>query len=826
MYFRFQQTANLVTVDDAFARLTKVLDNGDLVFEFTYSVTPADAINHQAHVVAVNVLSRYVKPQPMLGNTQRGIVDTVSLIRNIRTLLPDVKTVLQQRDKYVLVSKNSDIVAYINNEILQLLRSQVAPRDILQLNVPQLKLVPASQVKASNDAQPLLHRLANSAAVPDLQLVLTSSFLAQPQKLMQDMIVRQGFDPTHIMQLTPRAQPESSVRGGLSNPSTALEVITDPTSQLLNFHLFPTSNDVPPTTTDQVIDTELVQILTTVTNSTIEIPITVVIPASNLRLEQADLTNVFVQFDLVDSYSGQPVDTVIKTLNIARELQVFNTPKLPPIIKAASSPASTRASLQIKQVDPTASVVQVFKKVIHAAVTELDKYSLIGTYNLTAQQQALQIQIDMPVASAAIYRVIPVGKQNTQGFEFSNVVLKPPRYTSLRAISLVGSQIDQGIQLEVRRIPIKCVAIQFLRWNQTTHDSTFTIVNGDVGFVDDATRVADLIVVIDNTVHSSNVYKYVCRLIYEDGTTQDAGHVTLEFIQPSPGQVDTKVTDLVVSHDTVPDVSFTITTLTIDTDMDAIKRMLGNIDIQEFFQGDIQSQRNELKSLIAHNVQRVDLTTGAREDFGTITVDNFVDSDLRKNRSIDPLQYGHVYRYEIYPLLRAAETMFFSFVKTAVDPTTKKPYQFLPAKFLHPLALTQGVIVSATGARQRYAKDAMSFGVVGVVTSVEVSFDNDTAKIVKQVATRFDRSLNIVSWQVQGDVGQVDHFIIMKEVHGIRTVLGKAHAEFPFGTCQYFHPLLTRDNGALSYVIIPVMNDYKVGPSASTNIVVVDVPWR
>lgn len=824
MFFRFQQTANLVTVDSAFAQLVNVAANGDLTFSFSYTVTPSDVINHKARVVALSVISRYVTPPPLLGNTQRGVVDTVAMIHNIRSLLPDAKTTYQQRNKYVLASTNSDIIAYVNNEILQMLQASVSPSAIPQLNVPQLQLVPASKVKQGNNAQPILSRVTNSALVPDVTQQLLTSFLVQPQTLMQDMIVRQGIDPSSIVSLTPRAQSASDTRAGLSNPSQAIELITDPSTQLLNYQLFPATNKSPPTSTDQLLDTDLVQILTTVTSVTTEIPVTVTVPAALLQLENADLTHAFVQFDLLDTASNEPIDTVVSDLNIASALQVYHTPVQPPTVKVAIAPGVSRANLRIQQVDPAATSVQLYKKSIFAATADLDTYTLIGTYNLTVQQQAIQVPVGLPTTSPVIYRVIPVGAQNAQGFEFTNVVVKPQHYSPIKSIALSGTPVDLGIQLEARNIPSNCVAIQFLRWNKTTFQKKYTTVNSDVGFIDAATRAADLITVVDNNVQDNNIYRYVARLIYVDGCTKDMGDVTLQFNTPAPGQVDTTITNLVVNTTaTTPDVSFTITTSTTDTDMDVVKQMLSNQDLQQFFQGDLQAQRAQLAQLIAHDVQRVDLTTGLREDFGTITVTNFVDSQFRVNKAINAIQYGHMYRYEIYPLLRATETLFQSTV-TTVDPTTHKPYTYSPAKFKHPVALNQGTIVSATGAAQRFGQDPMSFGLVGSVTTVEASFDNATAKIVNQVVTRFNRVLNILSWQVQGDITQVDHFLIMKVVNGIRTTIGKAHAEFTYGHCQYFHPLVPNDNGAISYFIVPVMNDYTVGPGTATNTVIVDVP--
>lgn len=826
MFFRYQQTANLVTVKDDYAQLINVRPNGDLEFAFTYSVDPSQALNKGCRIVNIQVISRIVPRLPILGFTQRGIVDTAALVNNIRGLLLNAKQAVQQRMTYVLAGYNSNIMTYVNREIVDQLLAKVDPKEISQLNSPQLVTILASDAKQTNNSQPVLNRVANTLLVPDVSTVVSGSALLNPQQVAYDMIVRQALDPSYILSLTPRSQTSTETRQGFSNTSRAIEAVTDPATQLLNYHLFPPTSDVPPATTDDLVDQDLVHVIQNVTQTTQEITEYMVVPASLLRLENADLTNAFVQFELINGATNESVDTVVKPLNISKELQVYNTPKLPPILKAAVTPNATYGTLQIKQVDPGATAVQVYKKTIYAAAQDVDAYSLIGTYSVTSKQEALQVKVDVPIASAAIYRAIPVGAQNAQGFDYSNIVIRPPRYTPLRSVALTGLQVDQGIQLEARSIPSRCVAIQFLKWNLTTHQpvSQYDVVNGDVGFVDDAARQADLITTLDTDVTDGNIYRYMARLIYLDGDTEDFGDVTIEFILPAPGQVDTSITDLIVSHDTAPDVSFTINTQTINTDMDNIKKMLQNQNLTEYFTGDIANQRDQLANLIAHQVQRVDLTTGIRESFGTVTVPTFSDSELRKAQAVSALQYGHIYRYEIYPLLRAPETLFDNFTKTSTDVVTKKPYSWNPAKFLHPLALTRGIIVSSSGAAKRYAKDPMAFGVVGAITTVEASFDNDTAKIAGQTATPFNRSLNIITWQVQGDITQVDHFIILKTVNGVRYTLGKAHSDFPYGACQYLHPVTHLDNGPISYVIIPVMNDYKVGTAVTTNTVIVDAP--
>lgn len=820
MYFRYLQTANMITLANDFADLISIAPNGDVNFVFTYTIDAHQALQRGASHVAVTVFSRYSPVPSLLGATQRGIVDTAALVDNIRSMLPDAKQSIQQRNSYIVAAKNNDLTSKVNNEVLQQVMAQVPPASIPQLNSPKLKVVQSADTKQANNPQPLLERVT----IPDVQTALSSSIELNPRAVMEDMISRQGIDPSHILNMTPRSQDAVSVRGGLSNTQTALEKSTDPASKLLNFHLFPPTSTVPPTTTDQLFDNDLVTVLTTVTTTTTEVSVPVTVPRGRLTLEGSDITNLFVQFDLINTKSGEPIDTVIQALNFAKELQVYNTPIIPPIVSAAIAPAGTHAVLRIKQLDPGATSVQVFKKMLYVASSEIDEYTLVGTYSVTAGGEAIQVQVDNPYNSAVIYRVVPLGSQDTQSFEYTNVVIKPAHYTPIRAVALTGIQVNQGIQLQVRNIPSKCVAIELLKWNKTTHEADPIIVNGDVEFIDNATRTADLVTVTDVNVFSNNVYRYVVRVIYVEGITEDFGDVTLEFVLPAPGLVGIAVTNIVVSNDIVPDVSFIINSSTNSTDMDNIKQMLGQQDLQQFFQGDIQNQREQLQQLIAFNVHRVDLTTGARESFGTVTDANFVDSTVAKSHAVKPLQYGHNYRYEIYPLLRSPETLFSSFVKPAIDRTTFKPFTFHPSKFLHPLALTRGVLVSSEGALQRYAKDPMSFGIVGSVTTVKASFDNASARVIGQAASTFNRNLNIVSWQVQGDMSQVDHFLITKVTNGVRALVGKAHSEFPYGACQYFHQVTKHDNGSISYVITPIMNSYQVGQPVATNAVIVDAP--
>ena len=821
MYFRFNRRYNLLDVKDDFAHLRQVLSNGDLEFEFFYHVQPHDAVAHEALNVRVSVFSRTIKQKPLLENSHVGHIDTRKLVGNILMQMPNAKSAVKQQQEFAVAFRNSDISAKVNNEIVGQLRAKVPARNIQQLFRPVLKLMPSADVKEAADDKPVLTQVAHQFT-SDIHTVHSASIDENATKMMHEMIVRQGLDPSHILTLTHRSVPAVDALGGILRPQRALEFENSPASRLLHFHLFPPVVQTRPVYTSQVVDSTVVQVLTHEPQASVEVPITIVVPRTALRSDGRDSPHFFVKFELINGRTGVAVDTVTKSLDTARHVQLFYTPRRPPIVKATKSEISTRANLEIKQIDPGASAVQIYKKQFFRAVTEVDDYTLIGTYNVKRNEQSLLVQVDLPRNSPALYRVVPVGNQGTQGFEYTNVVVRPSHYRQVKSLALTAQPIDIGIRLEARQIPQHVVAIEFKARNMTTFEDDYHNVGGDVSLIDDAVRTSDYLTVVDRNVSANNIYEYVARLIYESGTDELTGHTAVEFLQPVPGQVDTKIENLVVDLAGTLNVTFTITTNIVDNNLDVVKALLEKQGIIDQFKGDVEREREFLKSLIAHNIIRVDLTSGAREDFGVVTTNSFSDVDLRKNQAIRPLKLGHRYRYEVSALLRAPETMFETLTKEKVDQVTKKTYSFSPAKWLHPLTLNRGIIVSSAGLKTRYSKEPMSHGGLGAIESVEVSFDDEPARIIDPAASRFDKFLNIITWKVQGSIDAVDHFLIMKDVHGNRTLIGKAHSEFPYGNCQYLHPVSRRDEGSFNYVIVPIFNSYKTGTQVSTNAVIVE----
>ena len=825
MFFKFRRRFNLLKVEDTFAHLVEISEEGDLKFEFCYSVKQLDVVQRDALTVRASIVTKVVRRRPILDNSHRGHWNSRQIVGNILRNVSRSKTVIKERELHTVTQRNSDIGAKINNDLIPRLRARIPARDIPELRKTRLVTRALHELRDRNEEVPLFKRVAHSS-VEDIETETSSSIEFEHKRVMRDMIIRQGVDPSHIFNLTSRAVSSRNAFKGILRRSKAQERSYDPAVRLLHRHVFNFKAQPERRQTSQIVSDQIrVQVAELMIDDEIEVPIVLIIPAKKRRLIDRidDISQFMVKFELIDGKNGTVIDTVTKSLDIGNHIRLYRTPKLPPRVNAVVNELTSRVNLEIKQEDVGAQSVNIYKKIIPRSNVVIDDYQLIGNFELTTKEQALNVQVDRPVDSPSIYRVVAVGDEGNIGSDFTNVVVKPQRYRPNKAIALNTKSLDTGVEVEAQSLPPEAVSIMILARDLSLFEKDFRNVGDVVTLIDEQTREADNFSTVDDEVQAGHIYEYVAKIIYRDGISEQGGNAVHEHVNVAEGKVDISIRDLQVDNDDdQPNVSFTVTSQILDTDVDIIKDLLDKQGIREFFNEELLAQRDFFKDLIAHNVQRVNVTTGVREDFGTITNEFFNDADQRVNNAVTPLELGNNYRYEISTLLRAPETLFEQFVRENVDTVTKKSYRFKPSKFLHPIALNEGTIVTSTGLKTRYSKDAFAHGKVGTTEFVEVSFNKDPASIIELQAANFDKKLNIITWKLQGDIDQIDHFVIMKDQHGVREAIGKAHSEFPFGNVQFLHQLDDEDTGEWSYVVTPVFNDYDMGDEVVSNTVEID----
>lgn len=803
MYFSLKKKASIISVKDDFATLVNVSPNDEIKFEFEYVANQLLAIKDGCSRVDVTVSVKSTPPKPQLSVSSR------TLVSNVLLQAQSAKSIAKQNASYVIARRSSDISSKINNELVDASATTILKTKLITKQVGEVK---------SNDAvKPVLNQ-SSFVLAPQTVNSISSSTVVSPQRLMTSMIAKQGVDPSSIVGLTHRSITAQDAVAGTLRQGKSQEFSAANSSNLLNYHLYPNESNDTARTTNQLLDQQGVQVLETVNDPFVRITVPIQITRRQLTVENKNNQTVTVRFDLFDPKSGLVAETIEKDLDVGKYVQLFNTPKKAPLVKVTRSSSTRFATLEIHQLDKTATSVQIYKKSLPRSSPHIEDYSLIDVVNVSEKQTKL-VKVETLENSPVLYRLVPIGPGGIIGSEFTNVVIKPTRYRPSNAAAFVLLLTDEGIKLEVRKIPVDVVSIGFLVRNLTVSEDSYTNVGNDMIAIDDVTRASDYISVVDRNVRQDNVYEYALNLVYRNGTSEVCHAAVLEFLRPEPGKVDTKVTDFIVTTGTQPDVSFKVDTTVIDTKIDIVKSMLERQGSAALFQGDVEKEREFIKSLIAHNIDRVNLSTGQRENFGVITTGEFSDSAVRKNQSITALSLGDQYRYEITPLLRSPETMLESLRKNLIDPVTKKPYTMSPSKFLQPVTLKKGIIVTTTGLRTKFVKDDMSHGAVGSPHVINVSFEQDAAKLQDASVTRFGKTLNVISWKVQGSIDQVDHFLVFKDNNDVRTLVGKAHSEFQYGNCQYIHVLSERDSGTISYIVIPIFNDYTVGSEVTTNLV-------
>jgi len=812
MQFTFTSQLQLLKVTDTAISLVNVDDiTGDMTFEASYSISQSDAIQNNGLAVDVSIVLQEMQPLSILKNTNIMNPDGRTLIHNIVNQANDAATANNERSRLTLSTHRSDVTAKINNTIVPAFAAHVSPSRIIDFKKTRLVTRPVGELRQENVKKPLLQFITSPN--PDVDL--------NTRSLMFNMITKEGKDPSEITGLTHRSMSARNTFGGLSRKIRRQEHATFPLGALLNSYVHLKQTNVEKkVTTDSLSDVTLVSVASVVGDDVINVPVTLFLQSDKLDAKGTHHNNVIVKFELINVSNGQVIDRVTKPLDINQHKQIYYAPTKHPMLQVAHSDISSNVRLEIQQIDEKATSIRLYKKLINKAAVSLGTYEFAGQYNLTSKERSLLLNVHKPLQNTVIYRAIAIGQHNEESSEFVNVVINPAHYVPNRAVSVTATPIDTGIAIDVRSLPPDISAVQVIRQTPTINDYNFTLI--DVAqLVDDTVRHSDRIMVEDTKVTDGWIYHYAVRLIRVNGTYDVAGSAIIEYVRPKNNKIVVEVTNLQVSHEADgPSVSFAIDSVINDSNLDTIRSLLQKRGLESYFTNDIANEREKLGDIIGHSVERINLTTGAHENFGVLSDNVFHDDSTRINYSVMPLQYGNSYRYVITPLIRAPETVFNDFIKTKVDALTHKTYTFKPAKFLHPLVLNTGTLVTEEGLKTRFAKNVMSYGNVGASVTTDVSFDLQPARVTDATAARFDNNTVLLTWKIDGPLDNVDHFVIMKDVHGVRTAIGKAHSQFEFGSYSYVHHLSPQDVGAFSYVIIPVSNDYHIGTEVQTNIIV------
>jgi len=476
-------------------------------------------------------------------------------------------------------------------------------------------------------------------------------------------------------------------------------------------------------------------------------------------------------------------------------------------------------------------------------------YAYSGEFNITKADGTIKIVDRINNSSTIVYRFIAVGPGGAVGAEFTNVIIPGTGLgINRRRKSIVSAAIDVVPEGDAARIRLTNivrgpVSLALQRRNRTTHESDFSFVGQPRSVV--LLNSDDDIEFLDNGVKPDNIYEYRCLIYFECGSEELS---SANFLYEHPGQDDDGV-DIITSDPLVEkiaisnnssnskanvlqtgfNVRFSIRSELDETGLEQVKKILQRQGISGLFAQELLEDKQELSRLVAHAVRRFNTATGELEDYGVISGRDFSDIIDGKTRAVRPLRPGITYRYMISTLIRSAETMFKSSVKTKISPTrltgtsahpsnlTTQQYALRPSKFLHPLTLKTGTLTTAASRNTKHAREEFMYGNIGNTSVVEITIPAENTDIIRTRVQRADKVTNIITWDVIGDTARVDYFMITLNHLGTEQVIGQVHALSDATTFEFIHELDDVDVGNAQYTITAMLTTFERGPTVDTD---------
>ena len=321
-----------------------------------------------------------------------------------------------------------------------------------------------------------------------------------------------------------------------------------------------------------------------------------------------------------DSIYDIAIQTITRIFNPKDYIKFKSIPIIPPLAKTTGYGSKTHALLAIKQRDNNAKSVKIYRRIYDHHTLEEQPYSFVNEFNVTTIDGWKYVPLEISLGNTFIYRIVAVGKDGSIGSGFETVVLKPTkRDSNIKRAVVTTTPLLNGVQLDVTHLPSDCISFQILREDTTTNKNVLNNVGSSVYVqTSDPKKVYSI---QDTEVKKGHVYRYYCRVYRRNGSQFQRLVTFYEHFPLIENLVDIKLVNIRTQlTDLGYDVKFTIQTTVVNTEIDQYKLLLERQGLYELFTTDVAGARDQLGKLIAHNVKRIDLTTGVIEDLSLIHI--------------------------------------------------------------------------------------------------------------------------------------------------------------------------------------------------------------
>lgn len=824
MYFNNKtKTSNgILQIDDNFATLVNVTTNApdprarfsenELQFEFSYKISQLKAIEQNCFSVAITLRTR-TPPKPIITTSRKlGDIDTDKLLDNIVGHRTRVNNVRQSEETMILATKNSDITAKINNQIITLLKYKI-PLDSVGLQKNKI-IVTRIDEKEIEETQVsgIIKRNFGHSTTANTALNINSDSLIDSREAMIDLIQKKSLPPSITAQTSDRSISTYNHLGGLTRKNTYNEYVGDPLTKVVNSYLF------------QGQGTRQVSEYVTSVGQTFDDTITIKTKISikndifkTIRNQFSSLVNVKFELLQTTNESGvtqvSAIDVIEKDLNLDEHLRNYFTPEVPPAVTAAKS--GSNVVLQIKQNDDKSNALRIYKKAFSISDRNvMTPYNLIDTISLSKENGLISYTFSNLNDENVIYRVIPYNK-------FSHDFL-PPVFTDVlvnnkhtkttnKKIVIVPQHTEKGIVVTAYNGYSNIVAARLLIRNVTKRQKKYNKIN-DVFYFQN--QDSDSSLLLDRNLIPYHIYEITTMIIEKNGIETMSSYSTFfEYVPFVGNPFAISISDTINSG---TDMQFTVTADLVQDQIGIFKTLLNQVDAS-YDEQQLTARKANYDKFISFSIIRHNITTGDVEDLGIIANGEvFLDSEKSSLYSAKSLSYNNQYMYMIYPLVRDPETVI-SQSREIRDVETRKKYNINPRKHLHPLTLNRGNIISKKVIEDDSdPKNDNLYGFIGTSYQVNVSLVPAKPTINSFNASMLKDDNVYLTWSIQGDQNLIDHIVVLTEIDGVRRIIGKCHA-LSREQVTFSYKLSKHDLGYTRFILIPIFSDFSLGAAAISN---------
>ncbi len=834
-----KQAKNIISIPDICATLQSY-DDYSYNYVINLNADPLAAVQTGGMIVRIYVLDEEtVNARKFSYFRGRDVQGIISNLRKFDGLIKDESKSTTRNRSAVLEEVGGgsrppeiDISSFISNEDISLLKRNILPKK----SIRRLRTRSVAKLDKTNLNLPVLSLNLNNPSIAN-GINGYGVTITDPNKIKQQMteLLYEGkIDPASLWLPTNTYASARKTVGGIkpTQTYTSRREVNEDIRKLNIISSQLTTNSNKSMQTD-LSGESYIQIVEYEPVTQINLRKFLTIPR-----ETIGKNNFVLRFE-VRNTNGKIFQVAETTIQHGANINNFMT-IVPPIVSSIGVAKPGNVVFDIRLLDPYAVGVLVYRRTIDPNnVLENAEYTFLNRIEIPIRggiRTTTYVDTTASSINSYVYRFISFTRDDVKSSLFASVSIKMKRNNILPeepidrlpnfAVATYNIS-NNGIRLSVAKYPDNIVQIKIYKKNLTTKEKKYTYIASQQNI----NSSNQTFIYNDQNVNLNYIYQYRIDMVYKNGITVTIPNtLQVEYNPIVASTAICNITNIQTTTDGVPNVTFDIEYAIQQNNIELIRQLMKEQNFLAEYQDEITINRDNIESFLVYQVTRINLSTGEIESFDAIPSKNFSDTLYGPPKNVKPINRNNTYRYIITLYARAPDTLFKTLERTINydvlsgenETSTSaagliKPYTFKPYKWLNPLGLRLGTLIS----QDKHPEIEVLQGKVVDIKEIDITFKQETLPYVEKVVSTNIGGSILIEWNIIGTTNKIDHFIIKNNVLNIKNVIGVAHSVTSTGNYKYKYMLMQEEAGAITFSVVPVYFDYTIGVEVNSNQVVI-----